>query len=231
MTSDDEWTTPTTNTTGGSSNNASTPRRLFNLKLVNSYGNANIDSLLSEVDPATATIQLAAKNYIALDWHPRARSLFYSDKAAEEVSQDEASFHPDKVAATATAKKQTLGLTECLKLYTSQEKLGADDAWYCPACKKHQQASKKFDLWTLPEVLIIHLKRFSYNRYWRDKIDTLIDFPIEVSARASPPPFFFFVGSGFFGVCILTAQAIAVLVETNSKNNFLLIFSLGEISL
>ncbi len=60
-----------------------------------------------------------------------------------------------------------------------QEQLGADDAWYCPACKKHQQATKKFDLWTLPEVLVIHLKRFSYNRYWRDKIDTLIDFPIE----------------------------------------------------
>merc|ERR1712152_8236 len=26
-------------------------------------------------------------------------------------------------------------------------------------------------------VLVIHLKRFSYNRYWRDKIDTVIDFP------------------------------------------------------
>ena len=69
---------------------------------------------------------------------------------------------------------------ECLKLYTSQEKLGADDAWYCPNCQKHQQATKKFDLWSLPEVLIIHLKRFSYNRYWRDKIDTVIDFPLKV---------------------------------------------------
>jgi len=27
--------------------------------------------------------------------------------------------------------------------------------------------------------LVIHLKRFSYNRYWRDKIDTVIDFPIK----------------------------------------------------
>lgn len=69
-------------------------------------------------------------------------------------------------------------LSECLKLYTSQEKLGADDAWYCPNCQKHQQATKKFDLWSLPEVLVIHLKRFSYNRYWRDKIDTLIEFPV-----------------------------------------------------
>ena len=35
---------------------------------------------------------------------------------------------------------------------------------YCPSCKKHQQATKKFDLWKLPKILIIHLKRFSYNR-------------------------------------------------------------------
>jgi len=76
-------------------------------------------------------------------------------------------------------KKQTIKLSECLKLYTSQEKLGADDAWYCPNCQKHQQATKKFDLWSLPEVLVIHLKRFSYNRYWRDKIDTLIEFPVK----------------------------------------------------
>ena len=70
-----------------------------------------------------------------------------------------------------------------MKLYTSQEKLGADDAWYCPNCQKHQQATKKFDLWSLPEMLVIHLKRFSYNRYWRDKIDTVIEFPINVRSQ------------------------------------------------
>lgn len=50
---------------------------------------------------------------------------------------------------------------------------------YCPQCKKHQQATKKFDLWSLPEILVISLKRFSYNRYWRDKLDTFVDFPIK----------------------------------------------------
>merc|ERR1712156_451245 len=36
---------------------------------------------------------------------------------------------------------------------------------------------KKFDLWMLPSVLVISLKRFSYNRYWRDKLDTQVEFP------------------------------------------------------
>lgn len=49
---------------------------------------------------------------------------------------------------------------------------------YCPTCKKHQRATKKFDLWSLPEVLVIHLKRFSYTRSLRDKLDTLVEFPI-----------------------------------------------------
>lgn len=53
---------------------------------------------------------------------------------------------------------------------------------YCPTCKKHQQATKKFDLWSLPRILVVHLKRFSYNRCWRDKLDTVVDFPIRWAA-------------------------------------------------
>lgn len=49
---------------------------------------------------------------------------------------------------------------------------------YCPTCKRHQLATKKLDLWALPEVLIIHLKRFSYTRLAREKLDTLVEFPI-----------------------------------------------------
>ncbi len=40
------------------------------------------------------------------------------------------------------------------------------------------QADKKLDLWALPEVLVVHLKRFSYTRWNRDKIDTKVDFPL-----------------------------------------------------
>ncbi len=36
---------------------------------------------------------------------------------------------------------------------------------FCPNCKDFVQATKKFDLWKTPDVLVIHLKRFSYDRY------------------------------------------------------------------
>ena len=50
---------------------------------------------------------------------------------------------------------------------------------YCPSCKTPRQAIKKLDLWRLPEILVIHLKRFSYNRYFKNKLETFVDFPVD----------------------------------------------------
>lgn len=73
----------------------------------------------------------------------------------------------------------TLSLDDCLDEFTKAEQLSEDDLWYCPACKDFRQATKKFDLWKAPDVLVVHLKRFSAGRVSRDKLDYLIDFPLE----------------------------------------------------
>lgn len=57
------------------------------------------------------------------------------------------------------------------------------DCRYCPVCKKHQLATKKLDLWSLPEVLIIHLKRFSYTKFTREKLDSIVDFPLRYAHK------------------------------------------------
>ncbi|KIJ65708.1 hypothetical protein HYDPIDRAFT_110858 [Hydnomerulius pinastri MD-312] len=90
--------------------------------------------------------------------------------------------HPEYSEAKKTAsenKNKGISLDDCLAEFTKEEQLGEDDLWYCPRCKKHQQATKKFDLWKAPDVLAVHLKRFSNSRALRDKIDTFVDFPIE----------------------------------------------------
>ncbi|TVU48975.1 hypothetical protein EJB05_00264 [Eragrostis curvula] len=74
--------------------------------------------------------------------------------------------------------QDTCSLYACLEAFIKEEPLGPDDMWYCPGCKEHRQASKKLDLWRLPEILIIHLKRFSYSRYTKNKLETFVDFPI-----------------------------------------------------
>ncbi|KAJ2389508.1 hypothetical protein H4S02_002331 [Coemansia sp. RSA 2611] len=75
--------------------------------------------------------------------------------------------------------QRKITMEECLAEFTRAEKLGEDDLWFCGKCKEHQQATKKFDLWRVPEILVVHLKRFQHSRAWRDKIDAYVDFPLE----------------------------------------------------
>lgn len=67
--------------------------------------------------------------------------------------------------------------------FNDEEQLGEMDMWYCSKCKEHRQAFKRMGLWKLPDVLIIHLKRFQYQQgaYFthREKIAALVDFPVE----------------------------------------------------
>ncbi len=56
--------------------------------------------------------------------------------------------------------------------------LAPDDAWKCPHCKQMQQGMVKMSLWTLPDILILHLKRFRQVGKRRNKLSTLIRFPI-----------------------------------------------------
>ncbi|KIP08809.1 hypothetical protein PHLGIDRAFT_361006 [Phlebiopsis gigantea 11061_1 CR5-6] len=89
--------------------------------------------------------------------------------------------HPEVQSArkaTAVKKARGISLQDCLDEFTKEEQLGEDDLWYCPQCKKHQQATKRFDLWSVPDVLVVHLKRFSNSRILRDKIDTFVEFPL-----------------------------------------------------
>ncbi|KAF7969684.1 hypothetical protein HWV62_26194 [Athelia sp. TMB] len=90
--------------------------------------------------------------------------------------------HPEYTEAkkaNSERKSKGMSLEDCLAEFTKEEQLGDDDLWYCPQCKKHQHATKKFDLWKAPDVLVVHLKRFSNNRTMRDKIDTLVEFPVK----------------------------------------------------
>lgn len=58
------------------------------------------------------------------------------------------------------------------------ERLDASETWYCGRCRAHVRAEKKLDLWSVPELLVVHLKRFSYSRHSRDKLDAPVDFPL-----------------------------------------------------
>lgn len=76
-------------------------------------------------------------------------------------------------------RKNGITLDDCLGEFEKEEILSEQDTWYCPRCKEHRRASKKFDLWKTPDILAVHLKRFSSAGWRREKLDVLVDFPIE----------------------------------------------------
>ncbi|XP_048878468.1 ubiquitin carboxyl-terminal hydrolase 4 [Brienomyrus brachyistius] len=141
--------------------------KLFSISLVNSYGTTNITP-----QPCDGNLlKLNTHSTVALDWDLEMKRQYYDDQEAEAYEKHESMPQPQR-------KRTSVALKDCIELFTTNETLGEHDPWYCPTCKKHQQANKKFDLWSLPRILVVHLKRFSYNRCWRDKLDTVVDFPI-----------------------------------------------------
>uniref|UniRef100_A0A8C4WDM7 Ubiquitin carboxyl-terminal hydrolase n=1 Tax=Gopherus evgoodei TaxID=1825980 RepID=A0A8C4WDM7_9SAUR len=70
-------------------------------------------------------------------------------------------------------------LQECLRLFSKEEKLTDNNRFYCSHCKTRRDSLKKIEIWKLPPVLLVHLKRFSYDGRWKQKLQTYVDFPLE----------------------------------------------------
>ncbi|XP_076019456.1 ubiquitin carboxyl-terminal hydrolase 19 isoform X2 [Genypterus blacodes] len=121
------------------------------------------DSLVES--PEDATLELVWKNNERL-------------KEYVLVSSKELEYEEDPGSLSETARAGHFTLEQCLNLFTKPEVLAPEEAWYCPKCQQHREASKQLLLWRLPNVLIIQLKRFSFRSFiWRDKINDMVDFP------------------------------------------------------
>jgi ubiquitin C-terminal hydrolase len=66
----------------------------------------------------------------------------------------------------------------CLDLLTKTEILSENGQWYCNICGHLTDAEKKLDLWTLPKILILQLKRFTYDLSNNNKINTFVNYPL-----------------------------------------------------
>ncbi|MCH0629770.1 hypothetical protein JNB11_07335 [Kocuria palustris] len=63
--------------------------------------------------------------------------------------------------------------------YTTTELLDDDNKWHCPHCKRATKSTKTIKLTRLPQVLIIHFKRFSINSNgYFNKLDTFVTYPV-----------------------------------------------------
>eukprot|EP00397_Hematodinium_sp_SG-2012_P001859 GEMP01001864.1.p1 GENE.GEMP01001864.1~~GEMP01001864.1.p1 ORF type:complete len:819 (+),score=183.47 GEMP01001864.1:290-2746(+) len=71
-------------------------------------------------------------------------------------------------------------VADALHTFLEEEQLDGDNRWRCNRCKKKVVAKKKMDIYKAPSVLILHLKRFSFNYETgvTTKVSTFLDMPL-----------------------------------------------------
>ena len=110
---------------------------------------------------------------MAIDWDQTALHLRYLS-AQEKACKEDVS-----VSQSQRAASEPITLNKCLEAFTREEELGQDEKYYCSDCKTHQLAYKKLQIWRLPPILIVHLKRFHLlNGRWI-KSHKIVDFPFQ----------------------------------------------------
>jgi ubiquitin carboxyl-terminal hydrolase 4/11/15 len=119
----------------------------------------------SSISPGTVT-------RVLVEWNEGEHERYDSSYLSDLPEVHKTSFSAKKT------RQESISLFSCLEAFLAEEPLGPDDMWFCPSCKEHRQANKKLDLWKLPDILVFHLKRFTYSRYLKNKIDTFVNFPV-----------------------------------------------------
>eukprot|EP00826_Nyctotherus_ovalis_P045591 TRINITY_DN5061_c0_g4_i2.p2 TRINITY_DN5061_c0_g4~~TRINITY_DN5061_c0_g4_i2.p2 ORF type:complete len:121 (-),score=14.72 TRINITY_DN5061_c0_g4_i2:280-642(-) len=67
-------------------------------------------------------------------------------------------------------------VAECFRKYTRDELVSDGQSYYCKACKRFVDVNKKVSLWRISPVVVVHLKRFYYSEYQKEKLDGLAEF-------------------------------------------------------
>jgi ubiquitin C-terminal hydrolase len=72
-----------------------------------------------------------------------------------------------------------LRLQDCFAAFSNSEQLDRNNSWKCPHCKNNVEAVKKMEIYRVPNIFIIHLKRFRASGVFREKINAAVAFPRE----------------------------------------------------
>lgn len=84
------------------------------------------------------------------------------------------------IAIREPEEKLDMSLHTCLKCFSAPDKLERTSLWFCPRCKKRVRAIAKLDIWSVPDVLILHLKRFVVKDGIVKKVSAKIDYDCEI---------------------------------------------------
>ncbi|KAK5605802.1 hypothetical protein CRENBAI_005625 [Crenichthys baileyi] len=79
-------------------------------------------------------------------------------------------------------KKSSRGevsLQECLDLFSQEEKLDKENSPMCERCNRRTECSKRLSIQRFPQVIVIHLNRFTTSRWSISKSTVSVSFPLK----------------------------------------------------
>jgi len=89
----------------------------------------------------------------------------------------------DSITYAEAFSSSQVALIDCFEYFVREEQLDSENMWYCKQCKKDVRAKKQIELFRLPKILIVHLKRFKSKIFMKSyltqsKNDEFIEYPI-----------------------------------------------------
>jgi ubiquitin carboxyl-terminal hydrolase 8 len=135
----------------------------------------------TEVDKVAINCYQMLKNKYEKDYS-EIMDIFYGVLISEILSIDAKILHSTKSEQYFTLDlelpedKDAMLIYDCLDEFTCSEILDEENAWFNEKTGKKEDVQKRIRFWNLPKVLIITLKRFTYDR---QKINTFIKYPTE----------------------------------------------------
>jgi len=108
--------------------------------------------------------------------------LFYGMQVTELLSIDKSIKHSTNVEQyfiidLPLPDKQNIDIYDCFDLYTIDEKMEGDNAWFNDKTNTKEDIIKRIRFWNLPNILVITFSRFSFNG--KTKRNDNILFPLD----------------------------------------------------
>uniref|UniRef100_A0A8C6L5I8 Ubiquitin carboxyl-terminal hydrolase n=1 Tax=Nothobranchius furzeri TaxID=105023 RepID=A0A8C6L5I8_NOTFU len=69
-------------------------------------------------------------------------------------------------------------LRECLDLFSQEEKLDKENSPMCERCNRRTECTKRLSIQRFPQVIVIHLNRFTTSRWSISKSTVYVSFPL-----------------------------------------------------
>eukprot|EP00928_Gymnodinium_smaydae_P030946 TRINITY_DN22869_c0_g1_i1.p1 TRINITY_DN22869_c0_g1~~TRINITY_DN22869_c0_g1_i1.p1 ORF type:complete len:944 (+),score=202.04 TRINITY_DN22869_c0_g1_i1:27-2834(+) len=134
------------------------------------FGGAEGEPLPQEGHFKVSTGEALSINFLGLDKPEEQEALF------PEVADNGSS------STAIPGGGLTVQLTQCLDTFTRREELAQEDWVRCSKTGEHERSTKKLDLWTVPDCLLVHLKRFGSEQLSGpvEKIETLVQAPFHL---------------------------------------------------